>query len=254
MRPPSGPVNRRARASPRRSRSPWRRRPPRPTTCPPPSASPLALKLSRSLEIPARPATPAAGGVVPLVTGRDPARALSGERPRGAMFLRADRLEGDTTNVTAAGKVELRTQNADGARRLAALRPREPTRCWAKGNVVLRQGFDWITGPGAALQARRRDRRIHRRRASTSRRRTRAATRARSASRDPTSTRRATRRYTTCVAPSHDWYLRTEELEIDNAAQGRHGAPRDGRTSRTCRSSMRPGSSSRCRTSASPAS
>ena len=63
---------------------------------------------------------------------------------------------------------------------------------------------------------------------SRSARPARAATRSRSASPAPTTTRSPTARYTTCVAPRDDWYLRGDELEVDNRARS---APR---TTRRC--------------------
>ncbi len=71
---------------------------------------------------------------------------------RDAVFLRADRLEGETeTAVQASGKVELRT------RRQTVLADWlhydfSTEEVWAKGNVVIRRGTDTITGPEAKFK------------------------------------------------------------------------------------------------------
>src|SRR5436190_10957413 len=64
-----------------------------------------------------------------------------------AIFLRADRLEGTSQKaIEASGKVELRTRRqtvlADWLRYDV-----ENDEVWGKGNVTIRRGIDWITGP-----------------------------------------------------------------------------------------------------------
>ncbi|MGH8803074.1 MAG: hypothetical protein ACREX6_12370, partial [Casimicrobiaceae bacterium] len=62
----------------------------------------LSLRPSTSIDSPtAMPAPGRAGPVAPKLGGE----------PHGALFLRADRLEGDNHRVTAEGHVELRTRN-----------------------------------------------------------------------------------------------------------------------------------------------
>ncbi len=96
------------------------------TTAPPPQ-----LKLSPLLEPPP---------TVPPQTGTAPAT-------REAIFLRADHLEGiGQQYVEAAGNAELR------ARRQTVLGDWlhydvASDEVWGKGNVTLRRGIDWITGP-----------------------------------------------------------------------------------------------------------
>jgi hypothetical protein len=69
------------------------------------------------------------------------------ERHAGVLFLRADRIDGNEDRITAEGSVELRSRyetvlsdwlNYDIIN----------DEIWAKGNVVIRRGFDWITGRG----------------------------------------------------------------------------------------------------------
>jgi len=108
------------------------------------AADELALKLSRSLETP----TPAAAAPsTPPRPGASPATPIMLDtHPKGALFLRADRLEGDRSEMTAEGSVELRARDqtvlADWLNYNA-----ERDEIFARGHVVLRQGFDWITGP-----------------------------------------------------------------------------------------------------------
>ena len=109
-------------------------------------ADELVLKPSRDLAPPApktetMPAAPARPGQP------RPARTpKTEEAPRGVLFLRADRIDGNEDRITAEGDVELRSRyetvladwlNYDVIN----------DEIWAKGNVVLRRGFDWITGP-----------------------------------------------------------------------------------------------------------
>lgn len=132
----------------------------------------------------------------------------------GPIFIRADRLEGvSEKSVEAEGGVELRTRGetvrADWLRYdLVA------DEVWAKGDVVLRRGIDWITGPEARFK---RDTGVgffrephfyvgeNGARGSASELRFSGPERF-----DVTEAR-----YTTCVAPREDWYIRMDELEVD---------------------------------------
>jgi len=65
----------------------------------------------------------------------------------GAIFLRADRVDGAAEQfVEAAGKVELRSRNetvlADWLRYDFVTEE-----VWGRGDVLIRRGIDWITGP-----------------------------------------------------------------------------------------------------------
>jgi LPS-assembly protein len=81
-----------------------------------------------------------------------PPQAVAAPGERDAIFLRADRLEGEGQSwVEAEGKVELRTRRQT----LLAdwLRYDIPNdEFWGKGNVTLRRGIDWITGPEARFK------------------------------------------------------------------------------------------------------
>src|SRR5438067_967995 len=177
-------------------------------------AAELALKPSRELAPPApksetTPAPPTRPG-----QPRPPQPPKSEEPPRGVLFLRADRIDGDENRITAEGDVELRSRyetvladwlNYDVIN----------DEIWAKGNVVLRRGFDWITGPELRFT---RDTEVgffkapHFFVADVSG--SGSASEIKFAGPDRYEVTEA--RYTTCVAPNHDWYLTSDELEVDN--------------------------------------
>ncbi len=178
----------------------------------PPGGPPLALTLSRSLEIPARAVAPGTGTPASR-SPPAPARVLARDGGRGALFLRADRLEGDAAQVTAQGSVEMRMRNQTVlADRLDYDVARDEIH--GRGHVTLRQGFDWITGPEL----------VYRREAETgaftSPRFNVTEANARGTAdeirfKGPDRYEASGAIYTTCVAPRPDWYLRTDELEID---------------------------------------
>ena len=134
----------------------------------------------------------------------------------GAVFVRADALTGVAERyVEAEGKVELRTRTetvlADWLRYDLVT-----DEVWGKGNVLLRRGFDWITGPEAKFK----------RDTDTGFFKSPKFFIAENGSRGDASEIRfidadhyevSDARYTTCVAPREDWYIRTEELEIDRS-------------------------------------
>ncbi|HKU85406.1 MAG TPA: LPS-assembly protein LptD [Casimicrobiaceae bacterium] len=177
-------------------------------------AEPLSLKLSRDIDVLVpKPTTPSAL-VTPPASGST--RALAGGEPetRGALFLRADRLEGSETRVTAEGNVELRTHRETVlADKLSYAIPEQTI--YGDGDVVLRRGFDWITGP--QLQYKRdtetgffRGPRFFV-----------AEANAHGDAKEirfngPDHYEAVDASYTTCVAPNPDWYLRGEQLEVDN--------------------------------------
>ena len=172
-------------------------------------AQSLALKLSRDIGVAPPPAVPAG-------TGPSAERIRIGEdrEVRGALFLRADRLEGDRARVTAEGDVELRTRRETVlADRLSYSIDDQTIR--GEGNVVLRRGFDWITGPQVQYQ---RDTEVG------FFRKPRFFVSEADAHGDASEIRfkgpgqyeASDASYTTCVAPRPDWYLQSEELEVDN--------------------------------------
>jgi len=177
------------------------------------AADELALKLSRSLETP----TPAAAGPsTPPRPGASPATPIMLDtHPKGALFLRADRLEGDRSEMTAEGSVELRARDqtvlADWLNYNA-----ERDEIFARGHVVLRQGFDWITGPELKFK---RDAETG---YFTAPRFNVTEVNAKGSASEirfkgPQQYEASDATYTTCVASRPDWYLRTEELEIDQS-------------------------------------
>ena len=107
-------------------------------------ADPLSLKATRELAPPAVRSAPLRIGAPAQAQAQ--ARAQAAEPPRGVVFLRADRLEGNEDKITAEGGVELRSRYETV---LADWLSYDPTKdeIWAKGNVVIRRGYDWITGP-----------------------------------------------------------------------------------------------------------
>jgi LPS-assembly protein len=158
----------------------------------------------------------------PAIVG--PALQFSPQDAGGAVFLRADRLEGVAERyVEAEGRVELRTRRETVLAQW--LRYEFATQeVWGKGDVLLRRGIDWITGPEAKF---RRDTEtgffaaprffIGENGARGSAQELRFAGPDRYEANDA--------RYTTCVAPRDDWYVQMDELDVDRTRMvgtGRH--------------------------------
>lgn len=151
----------------------------------------------------------------PLARPFAPARR-TGVQPeeRGALFLRADRLEGSADKLLeASGNVELRTRHETVlADWLQFNVPNDEV--WAKGNVTLRKGLDWISGPEAKFQFSREIGFFDQPRFYISENSSRGeAKEIRFAGPDMYEGSQA--QYTTCVAPNNDWYLRADEIEVD---------------------------------------
>jgi LPS-assembly protein len=148
--------------------------------------------------------TPAA----PAATGT--ASDASGE----AMFLRADRLEGDLQKwIEASGNAELRTRRetviADWLRYDVT-----NEEFWGKGNVILRRGIDWVTGPEVKFK----------RDTETGYLTQPEFHIGENASRGdakeivfagPQHEELKEARYTTCVAGNDDWYLTALDVDLD---------------------------------------
>lgn len=189
---------------------------------PPPTAddqtpADLKLRLSRELSPPIPPKTKSAK------TGASPAKPLpqgtaippAGEAERGALFLRADRIEGDEKRVEASGKVELRSHRETVLADWISY-DIESSEIHGKGNVTLRRGLDSVTGP--ELRFNRDDE-------------TGFFTEPKFVVGEAGARGDAEKltflgndrydvdkgRYTTCIAPREDWFLETRDLEIDNA-------------------------------------
>ncbi len=135
---------------------------------------------------------------------------------REAIFLRADRLEGTSQKaIEASGKVELRTRQqtvlADWLRYDV-----ENDEVWGKGNVTIRRGIDWITGPETKFK---RDTQVgffakpefhvgeNASRGSASE----------ILFNGPDQYQIKDASYTTCVAGNDDWYLRSVGLDLDRS-------------------------------------
>lgn len=184
----------------------------------------VPLKLRSAGEI--APAAPATKPASPGAPSSRPQRLqlVDDDAERGVVFLRADRLEGIAgKSVEASGRVELRAHGETvRAERLAYDLLQDEVH--AEGDVVLRKGIDWVTGP--ELTYRRstqtgtfREPEFHV-----------GATGARGDAskielKGPDRYLVSDGRYTTCVAPREDWYLETRELDLDMARQV--GAARD---------------------------
>ncbi len=134
----------------------------------------------------------------------------------GAIFLRADEMSGVAQQyVEASGKVELRTRSETVLADWLKYDFMQDM-VWARGNVTLRRGLDWITGPEASFK---RD----------------AETGYFNAPKyfigdvggrgdaskitfvGPDRYDLTNARYTTCVAPNNDWYVTVGEMEVDKA-------------------------------------
>ncbi len=196
------------------------------------AAQELSLRLAHEIEpIVARRAVRAPGaadggdGAMPRVgdaTGAPalqapaarPAGAAAAGDERGAVHLRADRLEGEAEKrVEAAGNVELR------ARRETVLADWLQydignDEVWAKGDVRLRRGLDWISGPEVKYQRSREIGYFSEPRFYLSDNASHGtAKEIRFAG--PDLYEATTAQYTTCVAPNNDWYMRADEIEVD---------------------------------------
>src|SRR5262245_29022555 len=134
----------------------------------------------------------------------------------GVIFMRADRVTGTAEKfVEAEGKVELRTRTetvlADWLRYDFITEE-----IWGKGDVLIRRGIDWITGPEVRFQRGTETGSFKSPRFYIGQNGSRgSAQEIRFAGPDHYEATDA--RYTTCVAPRDDWYIRVGELEVDRA-------------------------------------
>ena len=177
-------------------------------------AEPLSLKLSRDIGVLVPRPTTASALVTPPASGSTRALAGGEQETRGALFLRADRLEGSETRVTAEGHVELRTHRETVLADKLSYAIAEQT-IYGDGDVVLRRGFDWITGPQLEYKRDTETGFFRGPRFFV------AEANAHGDAKEirftgPDHYEAVDASYTTCVAPHPDWYLRGEELEVDN--------------------------------------
>ena len=165
-----------------------------------PAVAPSRLKLAPTLEPP--PLKSTQPGVV--VT------------PNEAIFLRADRLEGEGQKwVQAEGQVELRTRRqtmlADWLHYDV-----EADEFWGKGNVTLRRGIDWITGPEARFKRDDETGFVSEPQFHVGENASRGdASRLTFVGPEHYDIKDA--RYTTCVAGDDDWYLTAGDVDLDRS-------------------------------------
>ncbi len=146
----------------------------------------------------------------------NPAQATAQPTEREAIFLRADRLEGNAQQwLEASGKAELRSRRntvlADWLRYDVA-----SDEVWGKGDVTVRRGIDWITGPEVKFN-RATDigffttpefhvgENLSRGSASEI------------LFNGPDHYELKDASYTTCVAGNDDWYLRSADVDLDKS-------------------------------------
>ena len=133
-----------------------------------------------------------------------------------AVYLRADRLEGESEkSIQASGKVELRTRRqtvlADWLHYDLATEE-----VWAKGNVLMRRGVDWITGPEAKFKRGDETGFFHQPEFHI------GDNASRGDAKDllfvgENRYELKDFRYTTCVAGNDDWYLTSREVDLDRS-------------------------------------
>jgi len=176
------------------------------------------LKLAPELVPPAArpPGAAPAAATAPTPAPATPLKFAPIGAGGGAIFVRADAIDGAAEKyVEASGKVELRTRSetvlADWLRYDFEL-----DEIWGKGNVLLRKGADWIAGP--ELRFRRETETGY----FTAPRFYVAESGGRGDAAEitfvaPEQYEVRDARYTTCVAPNEDWYIRADQLEIDKS-------------------------------------
>jgi LPS-assembly protein len=159
-----------------------------------------------------QPATTQKAGL-PRPTATPGERPIVLAPPKGALFLRADRLEGDKTEFTAEGSVELRAREqtvlADWLNYNV-----DRDEIFARGHVLLRQGFDWITGPELKFKRDTETGYFTAPRFNVTEVNAKGSA-AEIRFKGPDQYEATDARYTTCVAPRPDWYLRSDDLEVD---------------------------------------
>ena len=135
---------------------------------------------------------------------------------RDAVYLRADLLEGESEKwVQSSGKVELRTRRetvlADWLRYDLVTEE-----VWAKGNVLMRRGADWISGPEAKFKRGDETGFFHQPEFHI------GDNASRGDAKDllfvgENRYELKDFRYTTCVAGNDDWYLTSREVDLDRS-------------------------------------
>ena len=135
---------------------------------------------------------------------------------RDAVYLRADLLEGESEKwVQSSGKVELRTRRETV---LADCLHYDlvTEEVWAKGNVLMRRGADWISGPEAKFKRGDETGFFHEPEFHI------GDNASRGDAKDllfvgENRYELKDFRYTTCVAGNDDWYLTSREVDLDRS-------------------------------------
>ena len=184
---------------------PVKRPSPSASTAPPPAA-PQGPAISTPL--------PAVKIAAPSARAADAPRPRSDDPDRGAIFLRADRIEGETnTSVEASGKVELRSRRETVLADWLQYDFIEDE-IHGKGNVTLRRGIDTISGPEVKYQRDTdtgyfKEPRYYIGESGAH------GEAAEIRFLGPDKFEATSASYTTCVAPNRDWYLIGNEIEVD---------------------------------------
>ena len=174
------------------------------------------LRMSRELARAAPPTDPKTGRRAPLTLDSP---------DRGTLFLRADRLEGTQKRIEASGQVELRSRRETV---LADFLSYDVTtqEIHGRGNVLLRQGNDFVSGPELTFRRDAETGTFESPRFQVGELGARGdAERVTFVGPDLYEILRG--RVTTCVAPREDWFLRAEKIDIDTAKKV--GVARDAR-------------------------
>jgi LPS-assembly protein len=161
--------------------------------------------------------TPARLKVAPVLVPPPPKALKPGPgSDRDAVYLRADLLEGESEKwVQSSGKVELRTRRqtvlADWLHYDVVTEE-----VWAKGNVLMRRGADWISGPEAKFKRGDETGFFHQPEFHI------GDNASRGDAKDllfvgENRYELKDFRYTTCVAGNDDWYLISREVDLDRS-------------------------------------
>jgi LPS-assembly protein len=147
---------------------------------------------------------------------RTPQQAARLGTERDAIFLRADKLEGTSSKlIEASGNAELRTRSqtilADWLQYDA-----ETEEMWGKGNVTLRQGIDWISGPEAKFKRDTETGYFNSPEFHVGENASRGTAKEIQFN-GPNRYDVKEASYTTCVAGDDDWYLRAVDVDLDRS-------------------------------------
>lgn len=175
-----------------------------------------ALRMSRELARPAPPTDPQTGKRAPLTF----------DSPnQGTLFLRADRLEGTKARVEASGRVELRSRRETVLADFLSY-DFDTQEIRGRGNVLLRQGNDFVSGPELTFKRDTETGTFESPRFQVGEIGARGDA-DKVTFLGPDLYEILTGRVTTCAAPREDWFLRADKIDIDTAKKV--GVARDAR-------------------------